>query len=553
MILQIENNCPSSAALMKVIKNHGSLQSHVNKSDEEQNGFISRMLPYLSTDPDFAAQSISEEIRIAAASELPAAHTVIRHPDLRYLWWTYLEGEEAAWEDFWKFFPEALDDLENASDAIGDLNAIKGLLQSPAARRQFKNSINSSRNSEFVLSIEIDNAFAPNRTIEESVAILLSPMDGSHANVQYMERLLKPAVMNSLQRAIRDEAGVPGENTEIVGREAEVGKLCSFVETGKSVLLITGPPGIGKTAVATTACDELLKSRILTRVHFLNLSNVTELADAVFRIGAALKHPIYQSALSSGNLSRPSPSLTHLCRKTTEDRLKNWLKRHGNLQSPMGWVLDGLDHLMMNPDAQHGLFALLAEILHFSPKLHLILTCSENPSSDIAAQLRVDEVLQLNLRTLPESDAFQLAESLLGRALSKGEARHLVSATEGFPLGIKIGGSGILAGGCSASHLEQRLRQIHNGADSEMRAPWNRAHDMIREGINSLSADDRHGLILLCQCPDNFTVEHAAAVLGQLQKPTQTWSLLWRLMMRGFVRYIPTDGNWTLDQACFEF
>lgn len=291
---------PSSGSIMKIIKTYGPLQKLVNKTDDELHIFVEHLLPHLSVDPAQMPSPISEEIRIAASAEMPGSHTVIRHPDLRYLWWTYLESEEAPWEDFWKFFPDALEDLESGSEIIGDVNAIKGLLQSASARRQFKTSINSSRNSDVILSIELDNAFAPSRTIEESIAILLSPMDEQHANIHYMERFLTPAVKYSLQRIIRDEAGVPGDGSDIVGREAEVGKLFSSIEMGKSVLLVTGPPGIGKTAIAATACDELLQSRVLKRVHYLNLSNVGELTDAIFRIGAALKHPIYQSALSSG-------------------------------------------------------------------------------------------------------------------------------------------------------------------------------------------------------------------------------------------------------------
>ena len=286
---------------MGIIKSHGSLQSQLHRTEDELRAFIASLLPILTTEHEFAAQSITEEIRIATASEVPSAHSVIRHPDLRYLWWSYLEAEEATWEDFWRFFPEALGDLEHSSDAIGDLSAIKGLLQSPASRRQFKSAINTCRNSEYILSIEIDNAFAPNRTIEESVAILLNPQDGSPANKHYKARFLKPTIMNNIQRAVRDESGVPGEGTEIVGRQEEVGNLCGFVETGKRVVMVTGAPGIGKTAVATTACDELIKSRVVDAVHYLNLSNTREVTDAVFRIGAALKHPIYQSALSSGD------------------------------------------------------------------------------------------------------------------------------------------------------------------------------------------------------------------------------------------------------------
>jgi len=146
----------------------------------------------------------------------------------------------------------------------------------------------------------------------------------------------------------------------------------------------------------------------------------------------------------------------------------------------------------------------------------------------------------------------KFAESLLGGALSAGEASDLVSASEGFPLGIKIGGNGILSGGCSASHFLSRLKQIRQDFAVPMRSGWNRCHDVIREGLTSLTGEDKQGLILLTQCPDNFTIDHAAAVLDRSQKPTQTWSLLWRLMMRGFLRYIPSNGSYRIEDSVFD-
>ena len=109
-----------------------------------------------------------------------------------------------------------------------------------------------------------------------------------------------PSPCCTAQRAIRDESGVPTDGAEMVGREEEVGTISSLIESGRHVVMITGLPGIGKTTVAATVADELLRSQILQNIRYLNLSNVTELSDAVSRIGAALKHPIYQSALSSG-------------------------------------------------------------------------------------------------------------------------------------------------------------------------------------------------------------------------------------------------------------
>eukprot|EP00210_Caulerpa_lentillifera_P001984 g1902.t1 len=526
-----ESILPSSKALMDVLKEHGGLHNLMNKIEEELNLFIDSLTPVLDVDVEVATQSVSEEIKIAAAAEIPAAHTVIRHPDLRYIWWNYLETEEVSWEDFWKVFPESLSNLEDSSEALGDLSVTMALLQSPAARRLFKTAVNYCRNSEFVLSIEIDSAFAPNRTIEESIAILLDPLESnSPIHIQDRDYLLRESVLCTTHRVIRDESGVPGEGTEITGRVKEVSQICSLVETGQCTVMITGAPGIGKTAVATTVADELLKSRIVKKTHFINLCNVHELSEAIFRIAVSLKQPIYQSAISS------------------ENRLRNWLKRHGNLQTPTCWVLDGLDQLLVMPDTRLELFGLLTDILDFSPKLSLIMTCSEAPDSAEVSCL--DHVIQLG--PLSRVEAFRLAESLLGGALSSGEASDLVTACEGYPLGIKIGGNGVLSGGCSASHFLSRLKQIRQDFSVHVRSGWNRCHDIIREGLMSLSTEDKQGLILLTYCPDHFTIDHAAAVLDRPQRPTQTWSLLWRLLMRGFLRHIPANGSYRIEESVFD-
>eukprot|EP00210_Caulerpa_lentillifera_P000935 g905.t1 len=523
---------PSSNFLINVLKEHGGLINFVEKSEEELKIFMEKLMPVLDINGENATRSVYEEIRIASAAEMPGAHTVIRHAGLQYIWWTNLLTEEVAWEDFWKVFPDSLSTLKDSSDDLGDLSVIKDLLQSPAVRRQFKTAINYSRNSEYVLSIEIDNAFAPNRTIEESIAILLDPLeDNSTFHFQDSDHRLKKSVLSCTHRVIRDESGVPSEGTEITGRVKEINQICTLIETGRCTVMITGAAGIGKTAVATTVADELLKSRIVKKTHYINLCNIHEVSEAIFKITVSLKQPIYQSAMSS------------------ENRQRNWLKRHtGHLQTPTCWVLDGIDQLLILPDTRVELFGLLADILEFFPKLSLIMTCSEAPE---AAEVScIDHIVKLG--PLSRSEAVQYAETLHNRALSKGEASNLVSACEGFPLGIKIGGNGILTGGCSASHFLSRLKQIEQKFSVPMRSGWNRCHDIIREGLMYLSTEDKQRLVLLTYCPDEFTIDHAAAVLDWHQRPTQIWSLLKRLTMRGFLRYLPSNGSYRFEESVFD-
>eukprot|EP00803_Ostreobium_quekettii_P009296 evm.model.scf_1255.1 EVM.evm.TU.scf_1255.1 scf_1255:4-12360(+) len=293
--------------------------------------------------------------------------------------------------------------------------------------------------------------------------------------------------------------------------------------------------GIGKSAVAVAAVDQLLQYRFWKNAHYINLTRVETVEDAAARIACSLAVPLFQSSV------------------TSVQRLTNWLKREGPEQQRCGWLLDGVDTLIAHSGTRASFFSLLMQAMRHTPHLQLVVTCRSFP--DIVEPNRVEELLHLD--ELSPENAMNLAEGILGGGISRGEAHYLVNACGGVPLAIKIAGGCVVAGVCSAVDFMDSMREPSHDSDlsaigSPPPGPRARVQCAIKAGINALDADERQSLMLLSECPAEFTIENVGAVLEKAQKPTHVWALLWRLMMRGFLRFIPADGTYQLEGAVYE-
>ena len=81
---------------------------------------------------------------------------------------------------------------------------------------------------------------------------------------------------------------LPGTNSELIGRDAEVARLITLLEDPATWLVtLTGPGGIGKTRLAVAAA-EAMQDRLPDGAIFIDLSAVTRAADAVPAIAQAL-------------------------------------------------------------------------------------------------------------------------------------------------------------------------------------------------------------------------------------------------------------------------
>ncbi|WP_327354238.1 BTAD domain-containing putative transcriptional regulator [Streptomyces sp. NBC_01304] len=68
-----------------------------------------------------------------------------------------------------------------------------------------------------------------------------------------------PVLVPGAAGGVRPRSNLPAPVSGLVGREAEVARVCSLVEAGRLVTL-TGPGGVGKTRLALAAADRLARS-----------------------------------------------------------------------------------------------------------------------------------------------------------------------------------------------------------------------------------------------------------------------------------------------------
>ncbi|CAD7700558.1 unnamed protein product [Ostreobium quekettii] len=566
---------PSSGQLMWHLRQVGGLHMMVHKGRHELREFVSRLAPLLSVRSSAVADLVDQEIKIASASELPGPHCAIRHPDVRLLWYIYLRQEEVPWALFWNHFPESLLLDCTTSEIVGSPQYITELLKSDKSKSQFQKAIQRVGARQYITTVEVDHAFPPNKTIEECVRRILdmssevayimprrgTPTTDMWATAtsvtgtgmsktkgksdvtedtfdehigQRMEEVREDMIIPEFKGYIGDLSGIPGEGCQMVGREEEINKLCALLEEGRRLVAIVGMCGIGKSAVAVAAVDQLLQYRFWKNAHYVNLARVETVEDAAARIACSLAVPLFQSSV------------------TSVQRLTNWLKREGPEQPRCGWLLDGVDTLIMHSGTRASFFSLLMQAMRHTPHLQLVVTCRSFP--DIVEPNRVEELLHLD--ELSPENAMNLAEGILGGGISRGEAHYLVNACGGVPLAIKIAGGCVVAGVCSAVDFMESMREPTH--DSDLSAvgsplgPRARVQSAIKAGISALDADERQSLMLLSECPAEFSVENVGAVLEKAQKPTHVWALLWRLMMRGFLRFIPADGTYQLEGAVYE-
>lgn len=135
----------------------------------------------------------------------------------------------------------------------------------------------------------------------------------------------------------------------------------------------------------------------------------------------------------------------------------NWLKRYGATLLPTGWILDGIDSLLQTEDTSSQFFNFLNISIACVPKLQIILTSCEYPN---IIDNSIEDVLHVN--NMANCDIIELAESLLGGALTRREASQLSLICNGSPLITKICGNCVLAGGTSINHLIEKTKHLKN-------------------------------------------------------------------------------------------
>lgn len=189
---------------------------------------------------------------------------------------------------------DAYQDLIEVELALGRHGTLVGELQSLVVRQPYRERLWASLVLALYRSDRQADALAACRGARQVFAGELGIDPGPRLRrlersvLQQDPSLAAPTITNGRSRIKQRLDNLPAELTPLVGREAELGELCSmYIADGCRLVTVTGPGGTGKTRLALAAAAQL-DSRTADGVCWVNLAALTQNQQVPGAIAAAL-------------------------------------------------------------------------------------------------------------------------------------------------------------------------------------------------------------------------------------------------------------------------
>jgi len=275
---------------------------------------------------------------------------------------------------------------------------------------------------------------------------------------------------------------------DLVGREAQLVAIGELVET-RLLITLTGPPGIGKTAIARWVLDELGD-------RFPGDPVMVELA--------RLRRDSNETAIA-GEAGYPSV-------EALVDRLAT---------EPTLVVIDNCEHLVA------GVGRLVDEIVRSCPDVHVLATSRE------PLRLGAEHVVVIEPLALSSDDGMSDAASLFYQRASAVAAplsadaqevdavERLCRELDGMPLAIELAAarSRVIGPADLSALLDRRLDILRDRSHGQGLA------EAIAWSYDLLSPEEQRSLAELAMLSGSFTADTAARVLGH-SDPVESLELI---------------------------
>ena len=218
---------------------------------------------------------------------------------------------------------------------------------------------------------------------------------------------------------------LPPPAIHFVKREKEIGDIKRYLypENECRCVLVHGAVGMGKTATAIKAANEILESNSDTFVVYVNCRSVTSLDDLAGKIANQLYHFPFEESISAikRRLVQEEKLYTILLLDNFEFLLH--LSDRENAEMHPDWI---------NPNENSEIMKFITEIVRNSRNLHLLVTSSET--------VVFPETGQKRIRLLPfnKDDSFELLKKVYGDTpVDKETAYKIAKFCNGIPLVLR--------------------------------------------------------------------------------------------------------------------
>ena len=285
------------------------------------------------------------------------------------------------------------------------------------------------------------------------------------------------------------------------GRQSECQEIVGHVTSESTrIVSVWGSPGFGKTSVAI-AVGHGLKSQGLP-VYFLSLRGLQSKEDITSKLLSLVRQFSTNDRLSVHRLSLDD----ELC------------QRIGEILHPFVVILDNADDVLESglSKVKEDVTQLLEEILRRSEKVTFIVTTRE---SFQFMNLNFEGHESVRIRPLNKASSQSLVHVLLP-AVSTSDCRRITQICGHVPLAIRLLCSLISGDSNQPSQflndfMESSTESILEMLDNPDYPINHRLQFLFDSSFQRLSAKEKEALVSLCILPSNFTIEVAAAVLGE--------------------------------------
>ena len=307
---------------------------------------------------------------------------------------------------------------------------------------------------------------------------------------------------------------LPQEFPNVIGREEKIKQVMDAIQSEThTVVVITGGPGFGKTAVANKVAHKLAKAEVEKAVFFCQLRSKTTITEVTSSMILAC----------SENLAQPPEVPQHW--------LLNWSKQ---LEKNVIFVLDNVDHIL-DGDDHNAFLTFLREMRTYSNQnVAFIVTSRQQFSShDISVE-------NITLGSLSPEAARQVLTSRVTKQETLQGLTKVGKLTDlcGYvPLALCIVGPLL-----SEYYTEDELIKCLEQEPSVVLQRGRRSTDQtsveksIMSSFELLKQCEKEALIRLCTFPGSFSAAAAQAVIAaRTLSKAQSVSILHELKQRSFI------------------
>ena len=320
------------------------------------------------------------------------------------------------------------------------------------------------------------------------------------------------------------------------GRQSECQEIVGHVTSESTrIVSVWGSPGFGKTSVAI-AVGHGLKSHGLP-VYFLSLRGLQSKEDITSKLLSLVRQFVTNDQASVQRLSLDD----ELC------------QRVGEILDPLVVILDNADDVLESglPKMKEDVIQLLEEILRRNEKVTFILTTRE---SFQFMNLNFQGHESVRIRPLNEASSQSLVQALLP-AVNTSDCRQITQICGHVPLAIRLLCSLISGDGDQPSQflkdfMESSTESILKMLDNPDYPTNQRLQFLFDSSFHRLSAKEKEALVSLCILPSNFTIEVAAAVLGET-RIFDAKKILQSLLRKSLLDSTANHGSFSMHKQTF--